>query len=294
MSLIPSYKSTVIALLGLSCFSLHLVAQAQAADQNIVTKNASASPPAGGGASISDADLAKDLQNPLADLISVPLEGRLDSGSGNTERYTLNIQPVIPFELTPDWLMISRTILPVVADVSYEKSPIAGESGSGGGIGDITQSFFFAPKQPTDGWIIGAGPVLRLPTASREAFGAGRWGAGPTVVVLRQEEAWTYGMLANHIWSFAGWGPENVNVTYLQPFLAYTTDSLTTIGVGTESGYDWTDRQWTFPIDISVSQLVRIGNMPVEFGLGGRAYAVRPAGGPNWGLKLSVTFTFGK
>jgi len=294
MSLIPSYKSTVIAVLGLSSFSLHLIALEQTSNQKVVTNNASASPSAAGSASTSDTDLAKSLQNPLADLISVPLEGRLDSGSGNTERYTLNIQPVIPFELTPDWLMISRTILPVVADVSYEKSPIAGESGSGCGIGDITQSFFFAPKQPIDGWIIGAGPVLRLPTASRDEFGADRWGVGPTAVILRQEDAWTYGMLVNHIWSFAGNGPENVNTTYLQPFLAYTTDSLTTIGVGTESGYDWTGRQWTIPIDVSVSQLVRIGEMPVEFGLGVREYAVRPAGGPNWGLKLSVTFTFGK
>lgn len=101
-------------------------------------------------------------------------------------------------------------------------------------------------------------------------------------------------MLANHIWSFAGWGPENVNTTYLQPFLAYTTASLTTFGVGTESGYSWTQNQWTVPLDVSVSQLVQIGKLPVELGLGARFYAERPAGGPTWGLKASITFVFPK
>ena len=121
----------------------------------------------------------------------------------------------------------------------------------------MTQSFFFAPKEPTSGWIWGAGPVLRLPTASREFFGDGKWGAGPTAVVLRQEGAWTFGMLANHIWSFAGWGPDNVSITALQPFLAYTTDSLTTFGLGSESGYDWVNGQWVVPLDVTVSQLVQ-------------------------------------
>jgi hypothetical protein len=250
-------------------------------------------------AKVSDADLAKDLQNPVADIISVPLENRLDNGPANTWRYTLNVQPVIPFEISKDWLVVSRTILPII----YASEPVGGEPaldnvsfsavGSGpsvGGIGDVTQSFFFAPKKPTDGWIWGVGPVFRLPTASRSSFGDGKWGAGPTAVVLRQEGAWTYGILASHIWSFAGWGPEDVSITSLQPFLAYTTDSLTTFGVGTESGYDWVGQQWVVPIDLTVSQLVRIGEMPVEFGVGARVYAERPDGGPNWGLKFTVTF----
>ena len=161
-----------------------------------------------------------------------------------------------------------------------------------GGLGDITQSFFLAPKEPMGGWIWGAGPVLRLPTASRDAFGQGRWGAGPTGVVLRQDGAWTYGMLANHIWSFAGWGSENVNTTYLQPFLAYTTDSLTTFGLGSETGYSWTQNQWVVPINVSISQLLRVGQLPLQVGLGGRLYAERPAGGPDWGLTLTITFMF--
>lgn len=236
-----------------------------------------------------DATLAKELQNPVADLITLPLENRFDWGPNNKLQYTLNVQPVWPFELGPEWMLVSRTILPVV----YKE---ASETGGRDlcGISDVMQSFFLAPKEPLDGWIVGAGPALRLPTASETALGSGRWGAGPTAVMLRQDNAWTYGALANHVWSFAGWGDEPVNATFLQPFLAYTTETLTTFGLGSESTYDWTDSQWTVPLDVSVSQLVRIGGVPVDFAIGARPYLERPAGGPNWGVKATLTFMFPK
>jgi len=291
----PAPKSAAIAVLGLLSLAFQPAAPAQTTNQN--------SGISAGSPQVSDAELAKELQNPVGGLISVPLESRLDVGPGNTRRYSLNLQPVIPCEVTADWLVVSRTILPFVyapkpagGDPAFDDPGVSavGKGPSLGGIGDITQSFFLAPKEPMGGWIWGAGTVLRLPTASREFFGEGRWGAGPTAVVLRQEGPWSYGMLANHIWSYAGWGPKNVSTTYLQPFLAYTTDSQTTFGLGSESGYDWTDRQWVAPVDLTISQLVQIGKMPVSVGLGGRLYAQRPDGGPNWGLTLAVTFVFPK
>jgi hypothetical protein len=290
------------ALLTLSSLATWLAAQAATDTQPSETKGASTPLVSSASASLSSADVAKELQNPVGGLISVPLESRMDFGPASTLRYTLNLQPVIPFEVTPDWLVVSRTILPFVYSQKPAGSPSldnVGESpvGNGakvGGIGDLTQSFFLAPKEPMNGWIWGAGPVLRLPTASRSEFGEGRWGAGPTAVLLRQDAAWTWGMLANHIWSCAGWGPRSVSTTYLQPFLAYTTESLTSFGLGTETAYDWTGRQWMVPLDVSVSQLVNVGRMPVDIGLGVRAYAQRPDGGPDWGLKLSITFVFPK
>lgn len=255
-----------------------------------------------GTAERSSAELAKDLQNPVANVISVPMENRVDVGPGSTWRYTLNLQPVVPFKLSEEWSVVSRTIVPL----SYQQAPTGepnldnpyespvGQGPKLFGLGDITQSFFFVPKDSASGWIWGAGPVLRLPTASRSVFGDGMWGAGPTGVALRQDGPWTYGMLANHIWSFAGWGPESVSTTFLQPFLAYTTASETTFGLGSESGYAWTARQWTVPVDLSVSQLVQIGGLPVSIGVGGRLYAERPDGGPNWGLSLTFTCVFPK
>lgn len=214
----------------------------------------------GGGKADDAAELAKKLQNPVASLISVPMQSNWDFGIGsaNAMRYTLNVQPVIPFSLNEEWNLITRTIIPVI----HAESPVAGGD-SAGGLGDIVQSFFFSPKEPVGGWILAAGPVALWPTATDGALGAGKWGAGPTVLALRQEHGWTYGLLANHLWSYAGWGDQQVNASFLQPFVSFTTKKQTTFGINTESTYDWQNSQWTVPINLTVSQLLKLGGQPM-------------------------------
>ena len=238
-----------------------------------------------------EAELAKKLQNPIASLISVPIQNNWDFGIGsaNAMKYTANIQPVIPFSLSQDWNLITRTIMPLI----YAESPTKGGTDHSG-FGDITQSFFLSPKAPVGGWIMGGGPVFLWPTATDSALGSGKWGAGPTLVALRQEHGWTYGALVNHIWSYEGWGDQNVNSTFLQPFVSFTTKQFTTFGLNTESTYNWQGGQWTVPLNLMVSQLVKIGKMPVQFQVGARYYAERPAGGPDWGLRFAITFLFPK
>jgi hypothetical protein len=142
------------------------------------------------------------------------------------------------------------------------------------------------------GWILGAGPVLYYPTATDSALGAGKLGTGPTAVALRQQNGFTYGILANQIWSVTGWGPEEVNATFLQPFFSYTTKSFTTLGVNTETTYNWHTEEATVPMNFTIQQLVKIGKMPVAFQLGYRYYVEKPDGGPDWGLRFAVTFLF--
>jgi hypothetical protein len=137
--------------------------------------------------------------------------------------------------------------------------------------------------------------VFLYPSATDDALGAEKWGAGPTAVVLRQDSGWTYGMLANQLWSFAGSSSRaEVNATFLQPFVSYTTKTFTTFGLNTESTYDWSNRQWTVPINLTVSQLLKLGTQPIQFQIGGRYYAERPGGGPDWGLRFTVTLLFPK
>jgi hypothetical protein len=96
--------------------------------------------------------------------------------------------------------------------------------------------------------------LLEPVTATDDLLGAEKWGAGPTAVALKQQNGWTYGALANHIWSFAGEsGRADVNATYLQPFVSYTTKTATTFTLNTESTYDWEDEQWTVPLNLMVS-----------------------------------------
>ena len=132
-----------------------------------------------------DAELAMQLSNPVAALISVPLQLNYDQDIGpadDGDRWLLNVQPVIPFDLNDEWNLISRTILPVV-----RQSDIFPGAGTQTGVGDVVQSIFFSPKAPTaSGWIWGAGPVLLLPTGSNDLLSTDKWGAGPTAVVLKQ------------------------------------------------------------------------------------------------------------
>ena len=242
-------------------------------------------------AEASAAELAKKLQNPVANLVSVPIQNNWDFGIGpaGAMKYTANVQPVIPFSISEDFNIITRTIVPII----YAESPTLGGS-STSGLGDITQSFFLSPKEPVGGWILGAGPVGYYPTATDSALGAGQWGAGPTLVALRQEHGFTYGILANQIWSLGGWSDQTINATYLQPFVSYTTKTYTTFAINTESTYNWTASQWTVPVNFMVQQLLKIGKQPVAFQFGYRYYADKPDGGPDWGLRFAVTFLFPK
>src|SRR5208337_5038249 len=243
-------------------------------------------------AEMSEEELAKETQNPIANLISLPFQYNEDYniGPNAATKTTLNIQPVIPISLNQEWNLILRTIVPVID----AESPAPGVDESSG-LGDITQSFFFSPKDPVNGWIIGAGPVLYYPTASHEALGAGKWGIGPTFVVLKQESGFTYGLLANHISSFAGSGGRaDISSTFLQPFLVYTTKTYTSFGLNSESNYDWKNDQWTVPFNLFVSQILKVGGQPLNLQLGYRYYAETPTGGPDWGIRIALTFLFPK
>jgi hypothetical protein len=237
--------------------------------------------------------LAKKLANPTANLISVPFQSNWDFniGPAHATRYTLNFQPVIPISINKDWNVVIRTIVPFID----AESPFKGGDDKTG-LSDTLQSFFFSPKKPTSkGWIWGAGPVFLWRTATDDALGTEKFGAGPTAVVLKQQNGWTYGILANQVWSIAGQEDRRyVNATYLLPFLSFTTKTHTTIQLNTESTYNWHDDQWTVPLNLNVSQLLKVGKQVISVGVGGRYYAEAPEGGPDWGLRCTVTFLFPK
>ena len=219
--------------------------------------------------------LAKKLANPVASLVSVPFQLNYDTDIGPEDkgsRWMLNVQPVIPFSLSEDWNLISRTILPVI----WQDDIFAG-AGSQSGIGDLVQSLFFSTKDPSSsGWIWSVGPVFLLPTGSNELLTADKWGAGPTAVALKQQGPWIYGVLANHIWSFAGDdGRQDVRATFMQPFLTFTNKRAFSVTAMTESTYDWA------PIVF----FIRMGPVVVDPDCGcfGKFH-----GSPPWGKGLTI------
>jgi hypothetical protein len=241
----------------------------------------------------SQEELAKKSLNPVADLISLPLQYNQDYGIGgptNATKTWLNIQPVVPVGLNTNWNVIIRTIIPLID----AQSPYPGGERHAG-FGDINQSFFFSPKEPLSGWIVGVGPVFLYPTGNPDVLSGEKWGIGPTFVLLRQEHGFTTGLLANHISSFAGnKGSPGISATFLQPFFGYTTKTYTTFMVNTESTYDWKNSQWTVPINFMLNQMLKIKNQPISLQLGYRWYAETPTGGPYNGFRFALTFLFPK
>ena len=242
-----------------------------------------------------DAGLAQELSNPLADLMTIPIQVNYDRDIGPRDdgwKLQTNIQPVIPFHLTDDWNLISRTIVPVIS-----QDDIFPGAGSQFGLGDINLSLFFSPKKPTSGGITwGIGPVLLLPTATDSLLGAKKWGAGPAAVALTTRGSWTIGFLANHVWSYAGDSDRpDISSTFVQPFAAYTWPSAWTVSVQSESTFNWKTEKWSIPINAAVTKLVRWGKLPVSLQAGVGYWAESPESGPEgFRFRFQVTFVLPK
>ncbi|MEM9059303.1 MAG: transporter [Pseudomonadota bacterium] len=240
------------------------------------------------------ADLSKKLSNPISDLNIVPIQTDFDFGFGPEDgwRMTTVGQPVIPISINEEWNVISRTIVPVIA-----QDDIAGSSGQQFGLGDVLQSTFLSPKDPTSAGIVwGVGPAVLIPTATDDLLGAGKLAVGPTAVALRQSGPWTVGALANHVWSVAGEDSRaDVNLTYMEPFVTYDTPDGWTFGANVESTYDWELNAWSAPINALIYKLVTFGEQPVQFFAGVRYWAESPdEAAEGVGFRAGVTLLFPK
>lgn len=234
-------------------------------------------------------ELAKKLSNPIADLVSVPFQMNWESGVGPNEqtRFILNVQPVMPFTLNKDWNMIARVIMPFV-----NQPPIAAGLPADFGMSDVLASFFFSPSNSA-AFTWGVGPAISLPSTTQPTLGTEKWSAGPTFVILKQQSGWTVGVLANQVWSFAGNKDRaDVSQMFLQPFVAYTTKTLWTLTVQSESTANWkadgADR-WTIPANVLIAKLSTFGVFPASYQLGGGVFVAGPANGPTWKLRTAMT-----
>jgi len=232
--------------------------------------------------------LAKQQQNPISSLISVPLQGNWDFGLGDRDATgtLFNIQPVVPFGVSRSTNLILRVIL-----------PLASQPGSGearvNGVGDVVMTAFFSPaKSGRVTW--GAGPVVLLPTATNNALGSEKFGVGPSAVVLTQPGPWTIGLLFNHIWSTSGANDrEDVSSTFLQPFVNYNLGNGLAVGAVFEATANWkADEHWTAPLVFTVSKVARLGNRPVNFVAGAGPTVASPEGGSTWRFRVMAVFLF--
>jgi hypothetical protein len=267
----PLVRSTVAIIVVLIALLAPAVAAAQSGPQ----------PP-------SAEQLAKQSQNPVSSLISVPLQGNWDFGIGDDEATgsLLNFQPVMPFGLTKSTNVILRIIMPLASQPSSDGLRV-------NGLSDVVLSAFFTPAR--SGRVIwGVGPVFLLPTATNNALGTEKFGMGPTFVVLTQPGKFTVGLLFNHYWSMSGSAKRtDVSQTLLQPFLNYNLGGGLAVGVSSEASANWNaDQAWTAPLLFNVSKVALLGKRPVNFQFAAGPMIASPDGGADWRFRFAATFMF--
>ncbi len=261
---------------------------AQSATQS--TKSASA-------ASDNGDALRKAAQNPVASLISVPLQNNTNFGiePGGRTQDVLNIQPVIPMGVSKDWNLIVRWITPII----WQPLPAPGPAPEVGkyGFGDMQPSFFFSPKKAGK-LIWGAGPVFQLPTATDTYLGQGKLGVGPTFVGLTQPGPWTFGALVNNVWSVAGSGGRpDVNQMTLQYFLNYNLKRGWYVGSQPIITANWqatNGGRWVVPFGAGIGRVMRLGMQPVNVQLGFYGNAIHPVNASPWNIRMQFTLLFPK
>ena len=247
-------------------------------------------------AALSSEELAKLAQNPVGNLVSVPFQNNTNTNFGPEKKNQniLNIQPVIPISLSPDWNIITRTILPIISQPAL--SPYDNRTN---GVGDLQLSAFLSPANP-GAWIWGAGAIVQAPTNTHE-LGNDNWGAGPTAVLLHLEHGspWVYGALVNNLWSVSS---DNRGGSYnnglIQPFLNYNFKSglyLTSSPVIT-ANWDAEDSSdtWTVPVGGGIGKIFHLGRLPVNTQISAYNNVEKPEFGPDWQYRLQVQFMFPK
>ena len=242
----------------------------------------------------SEEDLAKETQNPVSDLISVPFESNFNFGVGPNDdlQYILYVQPVVPFRLSEDWNLITRTIIPLI-----DQPELGPGVGDVFGLGDIQLSQFLSPAK-SGALIWGIGPIFQFPTATDDALGSDKWSAGPTAAALTIRGPWVVGALVNHLWSFAGDDDRaDVNQTLIQPIVNYNLPGgwfLSSVPYITANWETDGDDRWTVPIGIGVGKVHRFGTLPVGLELASYYNVVRPDDAAEWTLQFRINLLFPK
>lgn len=229
-------------------------------------------------------ELSQQAANPIADLMSIPIQNNTDFGLGpfDRTRNVLNVQPVIPLG---GGKLITRTIFPFVRipDVSAESGTLSS------GLGDVSLSAFWVPGSSSLIW--GVGPIAEFPTGGANR-GSQKWSLGPAAVVLTQEGPWTLGVLANNVFSVAGKeSRSDVNRGLLQYFIVYQLGDGWYVNSAPIITVNWKaekDNKSLVPFGGGAGKLFFAGRLPINVQLGAYYNVVKPDIGPDWQLRVQL------
>jgi hypothetical protein len=237
-------------------------------------------------------ELAKQLANPIADVMRLPMKLSYVDGLGasDDDSFYLDVLSVHPFSLGANWNLVTRTSI----RYSFDQPALTPLSDGDSGFGDLKSSLYFTRKDPRrESLIWGVGPALQLPTATEDNLGADQWGFGPAAVGLLQRGQWTFGAQGNHVWGISHLGSEDhpdLNVTYFEPFASYVTRTAWTFTVNSDATYDWEGSDTSMPVNFLISKFARTAGTPIQVSFGVTYFLEESDGGPE-GVGFSIVVT---
>jgi hypothetical protein len=246
-------------------------------------------------------NLAEATQNPVASLISVPLESNFNFGVGDADnlQYVMNAKPVIPQNINENWNWIHRGIQPLIAQDNLTNTGTGIETDSSiFGMGDLTYQGFLTPATP--GKIIwGAGAVLVVPWGE-DGLSTEKWQAGPGFVALTKIDKFVLGSVITQQWDFAGRGSaEDVSLAVWQYFVNYNMSdgwfltSSPTMTANWEA--DKTGDRLTVPYGGGFGKIFKISGHPFRASMQVFGYAASPdAIDTSWTLQAEFRLLFPK
>jgi hypothetical protein len=242
----------------------------------------------------SETELAKKTQNPVADLVTIPFQNRMNFGIGPNNRMqnVLNVQPVVPIHLNSEWNVITRTIMPII-----KQPDLSTTNDNTWGIGSTSFTALLSPANPGP-LLWGVGPAFQIPTTTDDQLGSRKWGAGPSVVLLTMQGPWVYGAIANQVWSIDGSNNRpNTSTFFMNAFLNYNLADGWYLASQPIITADWqasAGNKWTVPVGGGVGKIQRIAGLPFNLQVAAYSNVVRPTPGADWELRLQIALLLPK
>lgn len=230
-------------------------------------------------------EIAAELANPLAPITTMSAQFRAEFGDRPDldVNYQTRLQPALFKPMGDKSAFLLRTIFPFY----FKQWPT-----SNSGLGDITLVPYYVPDI-TKSVFTGYGAAVGMPSATKESLGSRKWIAGPAMIIAKAGNPWTYGMLFQQVWSFAGDEDRgDISVLTAQPFVTRLMGNGWATGFSCESSYNWESESWTLPVALSVSKVVSISGLNFNVGVGGVYYAEKPDGAPDSEVRLNITYVF--
>ena len=237
----------------------------------------------------SDHALAKEAANPIANLISLPMQFNMNFGIGDYDRTSqvFNIMPVLPFKLF-SWNVINRVIIPI------KNVPDNAEDGSTFGLGNTNYSMLFIPPikaGTTFQW--GFGPAFNIPTATSNRLGVNDFAIGPAIIALVTPGNWVAGITANQVWSYRE--GSDVNQTFIQYFITYNiskgwyvnTNPMLVANNNAPEG-----EKWLVPVGLGGGKVFKAGSQPMKLQAQVYVNVVKPSGAADWTFQIQYVLLF--